>query len=171
MALTPEHKLQQLEYFAREALRAYKLDEQGWSFRWDRAKRRFGCCDYTNKKISISRHLAKLNEFEQGKDTVLHEIAHALAGRQAGHGPVWIQACQKVGARPERCYSTQEVQTPQARYVRYCPTCLRVRPLYRKSNKKFACGRCCKQYNNGQYSEKFALRVVKREQFEAIKTQ
>ncbi|MBX2819591.1 MAG: SprT-like domain-containing protein [Rhodothermaceae bacterium] len=168
MSTTPsDAKIQRIEMFASEALNTHGLAQNGWSFRWDRAKRRFGCCDYTNKLISVSKHLALLNSYEQSQDTILHEIAHALAGRAAGHGPDWVAACQKVGARPERCYSTIEVQTPTAKYIRYCPSCKRGRPLHRKSTKKYACGNCCKKYNNGRYSEKFALVIMEREEYES----
>ena len=107
-------KLQLIEQFAVEKMNTYGLSQKGWIFKWDRAKRRFGCCDYTNKHISVSQHLATLNSIEQSQDTILHEIAHALAGRQAGHGRAWIKACKYVGARPERCYNSSSIQTPKA---------------------------------------------------------
>jgi len=30
-------------------------------------------------------------------ETVVHELAHARAGWQAGHGPVWVAACARLG--------------------------------------------------------------------------
>lgn len=161
-------KLNHIERFANDAMDTYGLTTIGWSFKWDRAKRRFGCCDYTNKIISISRHLALLNAIDQSTDTVLHEIAHAIAGRKAGHGPKWVNACHMVGARPERCFNTSEVQTPHAKYIRYCPNCLHARPMHRKSRKRYACGTCCKKYNNGRYSEAFVLKTVNRIQYESL---
>lgn len=162
MHTTPEEKLKEIELFAIQAIESYGLSSKGWTFKWDRAKRRFGCCDYTNKQITISQPLALLNSLEQSHDTVLHEIAHALAGRKAGHGPKWVDACLYVGARPERCYSNNAVKTPQARYIRYCPSCFHARPMHRRSRKKYACGKCCKRYNNGLYSEQFLLKTVER---------
>lgn len=32
-------------------------------------------------------------------ETILHEIAHALAGPGAGHGPKWREMARRVGAR------------------------------------------------------------------------
>lgn len=40
----------------------------------------------------------------QFRDTVLHEIAHAIAGRDVVHGPAWRAVARKVGANPSpRC--------------------------------------------------------------------
>ena len=33
-------------------------------------------------------------------DTILHEIAHAIAGANAGHGPVWKAVAKRIGAAP-----------------------------------------------------------------------
>jgi predicted SprT family Zn-dependent metalloprotease len=43
-----------------------------------------------------------LNSEECVRNTVLHELAHALAGFAAHHGPDWQWWCRKLGARPER---------------------------------------------------------------------
>ena len=53
----------------------------GYSFKFDNAKRRFGQCSYTDKRISLSKPLASnnLDNFFQINDTILHEIAHALS--------------------------------------------------------------------------------------------
>ena len=64
--------------------------------------------------------LANLNSIEETKDVVLHEIAHALTGRGHGHDAVWKRMCIKVGARPERCYKSEEnggtVKTTKGKY-------------------------------------------------------
>ena len=47
-------------------------------------------------------------------DMLLHEIAHAIAGYRAGHGPQWCEAVERLGgqARP-RCF-----EVPQQRVTR-----------------------------------------------------
>ena len=37
---------------------------------------------------------------ESIQDTVLHEIAHALAAPEAGHGPLWKTVARRIGAAP-----------------------------------------------------------------------
>src|SRR5882672_4336865 len=81
----------------------------GWSFGWDRSKRRFGCAHYRTRLITLSLELVMRNTVEQVKDTILHECAHAIAGFQAGHGPVWKQAARNLGASDSRCYDSATV--------------------------------------------------------------
>jgi predicted SprT family Zn-dependent metalloprotease len=97
------------------------LTARGWRFEFDRAIRRFGACHWRPScKITLSRVLVAANEEPEVRDTILHEIAHALAGRDAGHGPTWRAKCLEVGARPERCYDTGRVTAPPARYEVAC---------------------------------------------------
>ena len=67
----------------------HALVSKGWSFQFDESVRRFGLCSYRTKTISLSRTLVELNPIEQVRDTILHEVAHALAGPTAKHGTVW----------------------------------------------------------------------------------
>src|SRR5215207_599997 len=90
----------------------------GWRFRFDNARRRFGSCRSREKVITLSRPLTLLNGEEQVRDTILHEIAHALTPDD-GHGPQWRAKCREVGARPERCYGEAEVVAPPRRAAPY----------------------------------------------------
>ena len=67
-----------------------------WTFQFDRAKRRFGACNYTTRTISLSRTLTRLNDDAAVRETLLHEIAHALTPG-AGHGPAWQVKCLEFG--------------------------------------------------------------------------
>lgn len=79
------------------ALIAMYLAEDGWTFGFDHAKRRAGLCNYTDKRISVSRHLAARYEDDEIHQVLLHEVAHALAGAAAGHGPKWKAVCDELG--------------------------------------------------------------------------
>ena len=60
-----------------------------------------GYCDYKEKAIAISRvWISKLGEKEI-KDTILHEIAHALLPANTRHSPEWKVLAKKLGARPK----------------------------------------------------------------------
>lgn len=89
-------------------MRQFNLKD--WTFEFDYHKVRFGLCDYQRKVISMSRLLTYLNDESVVKDTILHEIAHALAP-YAGHGPKWRSVCLAIGCKPRACYSTHEVNT------------------------------------------------------------
>src|SRR6476659_8376122 len=94
---------------ARQLLRQHGLHD--WRFELDHARRRFGRCDYTHRRITLSRPLTLLNPLEEVRDTLLHEIAHALTPG-AGHGPRWRAMCRQLGARPVRCYADGAVVAP-----------------------------------------------------------
>ena len=128
-----------------------------WTFRFDRAKQRFGACRFHIKTISLSEHLTKLNDVDQVQDTILHEIAHALAGPNAGHGRKWQQQCEDIGAKPERCYSSAAVEQPDPNWVGRCPGCGYTITRYRlhEKSRRVACSTCCQRFAGGKYSEDY----------------
>ena len=115
-----------------------------WDFRWDRATRRFGCCYQNLKRITLSKTLTELNEWDDVKDTLLHEIAHALAGEGHGHDWLWKDKCELIGARPERCYPNY-IKRPPKKYKGICPECGQI--VYGCRRRDISCGKCCKVYN------------------------
>lgn len=115
------NKLIEIHQFAIEQMNKWGLIEENWTFVWDnKAISRYGQCRYNKKEIGITKKLVLINTIEESKDVVLHEIAHALAGRGHGHDHVWKRMCRKVGARPERCYTPKDkggsVNTIQGKY-------------------------------------------------------
>lgn len=58
------------------------------------------------------------------RDTILHEIAHVLAGRKAGHGRLWKLQAMRVGANPTRTASLPaSVKSQISRYCIVCEKC------------------------------------------------
>lgn len=152
--------LNEAEKMALQILQTEVLHD--WSFRFDRAKKRFGQCNYLKKEISLSRYLVELNTEEKVKDTIIHEVAHAIAGYESGHGKIWKQCVVRMGGVPERCYSPQEVNTPKLKYTVFCESCdLEIQKTRKPKKSLFktapACKNCCQKYNNGKFSRKFLL--------------
>ena len=92
----------------------------GWVLGFDRAKRRAGQCNYTRKTITLSEYFVRMNEWDEVRNTILHEAAHALAGPGAGHGYLWAKQCRLVGIEPKRCYDSEAVNMPQGNVVVSC---------------------------------------------------
>lgn len=75
-----------------------------WTFTFDHSTRRAGCCNYRNTCISISFNLACNASDEDIHDTILHEIAHALAGKKHNHDAVWKAKARAIGCSGERTH-------------------------------------------------------------------
>ncbi len=77
----------------------------GWTVVADRAKTRAGVCRFGKRQIGLSRPLTELHSEEEVRDTILHEIAHALVGPEHGHDRVWRAKARAIGSSGERCVS------------------------------------------------------------------
>lgn len=107
----------------KQLMSQHGLTQAGWKFGFDNSVRRFGVCKYRLRSISLSKHLVRLNSDIQVKDTILHEIAHALVGFHHHHNSIWKAKCVEIGAKPTRCYSSSEVARPEGRYQANCDLC------------------------------------------------
>ncbi|AEV83673.1 hypothetical protein ACWT_2768 [Actinoplanes sp. SE50] len=74
-----------------------------WRLTFDDAKTRAGVCRPGRREIGLSRPLISLYSPEQVTETVLHEIAHALAGARHGHDEVWRAIAVRIGCSGRRC--------------------------------------------------------------------
>lgn len=128
------------------ALRLVGLDD--WSVKLDRAKRRAGCCHHGSKTISLSATLLPLYSHDVIIDIVLHEVAHALAGPQAKHGPRWRSIALQLGASP-RASLSEALPSPSAKWVGTCPRCGASRSLHRTPRRVSSCGKCSSSFEVG----------------------
>jgi hypothetical protein len=123
-----------------------------WSFGFDRAKKRLGQCDYRQKLITLSAPLVSLNNEDEITDTILHEIAHAIAGFSAGHGYLWKLKAIEIGAKPIRCYDRDKIIGVPGRWIGTCPICKRTVDFHRKPRRmRRSCGRCSPHRFNEMY--------------------
>lgn len=142
---------------------------QGWKMQFDNAKRRFGYCNSGKKVISLSHHLVSLNGEEKVKDTILHEIAHAITSNKYGfrvraHGWEWRREAVAIGCDGHRCYD-ETVAKPKSKYVAVCPKCKQeyeANKMGRQMRSGQSCGDCCRRYNGSKFSQEFLLIWKKR---------
>lgn len=111
----------------------------GWKFKIDtRTHCRRGCCKYLSRTISVSEYYLASHD-DMIRDTILHEIAHALVGPGHGHDGVWKAKCKEIGARPERCKDGEEleglvkVERREGKWIADC-TCGRTHFIHRSRN-------------------------------------
>jgi len=130
---------------------AEHLDLQVWRFKWDNAKRRAGLCNYRDKTISISTYHAQVHSIDETLQVVLHEIAHALCGKDAGHSKVWLAKAKSIGYRAER-FTGKEIASEFAPWVGRCPAG-HEHFRYRKPTRALACGLCGRSYSKANVIE------------------
>lgn len=92
-------RLMEVDALGRELMARHGLAD--WSFQFHDAEKKLGVCRYREKRIQLSYSHAINGTPDQVTDTILHEIAHALAGQDAGHGPVWKAIARRLGAIPK----------------------------------------------------------------------
>ncbi|MDO5726353.1 MAG: SprT-like domain-containing protein [Bowdeniella nasicola] len=144
--------LQELRIFAERLMRQEGLSgrrlARNWTFGFDRAKRRGGYCNYTRRHISVSRILMALYDDELAKDTVIHEVAHALAGAKAGHGPRWQAHARRLGGSAAVRLPADAPEPPPT-WVGRC-ACGLVRNYHRRPAGGLMCPRCVERGFNPQ---------------------
>lgn len=115
-----------------------------WVFAWSRSRTVLGDCKYPKGgepgRIRLSRHYAGANGEEDVRDTALHEIAHALTPGD-DHGPLWREACVRLGCDPER--RKHDFARPPGPWRTVCGLCRRTLYRYRKpAHRYYHCTRC-----------------------------
>jgi predicted SprT family Zn-dependent metalloprotease len=135
--------LQRVRHWA-EALIALHLDSS-WSFAFDNAKRRAGACSFTAKRVSVSRDLAARFDDDTNHQTLLHEVAHALAGPAAGHGPAWKRVARELGYVGGTTHDG-ETATELAPWVGTCPAG-HVAYRHRRPTRPTSCVKCASRFD------------------------
>ena len=128
-----------------ETLIAAHLPGGGWRFAFDTAKRRAGCCHYDSRRITVSKHLAAKTDAAGFAQIVLHEIAHALAGHAAAHGPAWRAHAARVGYTGSRLYTGEGVEE-LAPWLGRCPAGHEV-ARFRRPAKPSSCSVCAPRFS------------------------
>lgn len=116
-----------------------------WTFGFDRAKRRAGLCNYTDRRITVSRHLAASFEDDEIHQILLHEVAHALVGAEAGHGAEWKRVARELGYVGGRTHDG-EVAAELAPWVGRCPAG-HEHVRFRRPTRPTSCGKCSKRFD------------------------
>lgn len=136
-------ELQEAYDEARRLLHEHGLDE--WRVRFDQAKRRAGVCRFGERVIGLSAPLTRLHDPDEVRATILHEVAHALAGPGAGHGPRWQAVARRLGCSTQRCLPQDAPRVPGA-WVGVCSAGHSIE-RHRRPERVATCPRCSRTFD------------------------
>jgi hypothetical protein len=138
-----------IKNLAKELMHQFNLLETGWQFYFNDNRSRLGVCKERDLSIELSIFHVDNSPFESVKNTLLHEIAHAIVGCRHMHNHVWRSKAIEIGCTGERC----GVMNAPKKYTGVCPNCERHVSFNRRTDR--ACGVCCRRFNGGGYSSDF----------------
>ena len=75
----------------------------GGRFRFETATGRAGICRHDARTIALSVSFVLRASWGDIRDTLLHEIAHAIVGPGHAHDAVWRTAARRIGCTAKRC--------------------------------------------------------------------
>jgi len=122
-----------------------------WQVAYDNAKRRAGVCRYRDRTIGLSAPLTALHSHDDVRDTILHEIAHALAGPEHGHDAHWRRVAMGIGCSGERCVSTDSPRVAPS-WLGVCPAG-HTQERHKRPERVTTCGTCSNRFDLGHVYE------------------
>lgn len=144
------------EYIAAmaQSLMLEHIEDREWRFGFDNGRRRAGLCSYTDKKITVSKYLSLVHSIDDVRQTMLHEIAHALCGPKEGHGKKWLATAKRLGYRNET-YTGDEIAKEFAPYRGVCPSGHQ-HYRYQRPKRLYSCHHCARGFNKAYLIDWFA---------------
>ena len=144
-------RLVDAEILACKLMREWDVGEE-WKFKWTRGKREMGRAANIrgNKYLALSRYHVELNDEEEVRETILHEIAHIKAGLHNKHNRIWKSWAVKVGANPCR---TGHSNMPTRKWACICLVCREIlftRHSRRLKLHRYICPTCGQEKSLGR---------------------
>lgn len=147
----------------------YGLLEKGWRFGFDSAYRRAGCMSRRRRRIWLSAPLTFLNSQHIVKNTILHEIAHALVRTKIFHGAKWRSKAVEIGWKSSGPHARTELPGVKRIPYRFHLTCVFCETYYtrdRRSKRKTYCSKCVRR--TGKKRARYILQWVRNPAFDVF---
>jgi len=93
----------------------------------------------------VSRLLAARYEDDEIHQVLLHEVAHALAGPDAGHGPAWKRISRDLGYEGKRLHGGA-IADELAPWVGHCPAG-HAHYRYKRPTRVVSCAKCSRRFD------------------------
>lgn len=146
-----------------------------WTFKWGDFVGALAKCNYRYKYIVLSRQMTKHeSNFNRIKNTILHEIAHAIdfneRGKKSGHDERWQEISKSIGCTGAVCGDTSGIDKEQFfKWIGTCPSCDKKYFFEIKPKNDISCSRCYPKYNpDYKLDLEFNRRLVTWESFRVI---
>jgi predicted SprT family Zn-dependent metalloprotease len=123
---------------AEHLLRTHGLSD--WTVQYDGAKKRAGVCKFGPKVLGLSAPLTVLHSEDEVRDTILHEIAHALVGPRHGHDETWRATARRIGCSGLTCVSPDAPRVEPA-WLGVCPSG-HATGRHRRPERVMTCSQC-----------------------------
>jgi predicted SprT family Zn-dependent metalloprotease len=101
----------------------------GWKIAFSNAAGRGGSCSYKTKTLRFSRLYMKASTEAGTRNTITHEVAHAIAGSGHGHDAVWKRIHKSMGGTGQTTVAESQVN---------------MRVIEAKKNNYVICNKCHK---------------------------
>jgi predicted SprT family Zn-dependent metalloprotease len=117
--------LTRAEALARELMDLHGVSD-GWEFGWSRSVLKYGQAKRTWRRgvyvneIVLSKRLTEVSEEAKVRDTILHEIAHALVGLEHQHDSIWKAKCLEIGGDGQATVAGFDTVAKVVRYTYHC---------------------------------------------------
>lgn len=137
-------KLIEIRREAHALMSEHGLIADGWKFEINGRKGSCGLTNYTQKTISYSKYFIG-RDSDYVRNTILHEIAHALVGPGKGHNWEWKHTFREIGGQ---FISRTAPDSPEFEgkwnYEIICPECgaNTTRHRLKVDPKRFTCRPC-----------------------------
>ena len=136
--------LHSAQYLARTLMKEHGLT--GWVFAYSKSLNTLGTCHWDTKTLKLSLSWTFKGDDARVRNTILHEISHALCGAGHGHDAVWRARAISIGCTGERC-STITHDRPEKRYLAVCATHGTVAQFSKKLRVQRSCPKCHSKFD------------------------
>lgn len=157
-------KLKDAKDLCERTMREHGLRVDGkfgsWRFEWLNTKRILGRANSFDRTIKLSTHFVRINDAPAVLEVIRHEVAHGIAGNEAGHGAAWKRKAAELGCSNLSCSQPDDgLVAPPAKWIGKCPICGRRHWRYTRNEKTktVACTPCCREFNGGKWDANFML--------------
>lgn len=117
-----------------------------WKINWSRAKKTHGRCFHDTRVLEFSAVAFGLIGEDEVRNTILHEIAHALAGPGHGHDSTWVRIHRSIGGTGAQYVTKEAAQTIPTAWVGKCPNGHTSGGMHRAPLRVKGCGKCSRSF-------------------------